>query len=477
MQGTATSTARPVTTSEPPPSAPAPSEPPPRKAADRAPTPIADQYREVARSIIDASLSDRQAYEKLAYLTDRIGHRLSGSESLDRAIAWAKKTLEHEGHEDVRTEKVMVRHWVRGKESAEILAPVARELHILGLGGTVGTGPKGVTAEVVVINDFAELEAASDKIKGKIVLYNKPMPAYEPETGRGYGEVVEYRSDGPSRAAKLGARAVLLRSLTAHSLRSPHTGTLGYDPSAPRIPAAAVTTEDAALIARLVSAGETVRVRLVLGARTLPDAPSANVIAELKGREKPEEIVLIGAHIDSWDVGQGAQDDGVGCVTMVQALTVLRRLGLRPRRTIRVVLFTNEENGLGGAKAYLRDHAHEIDKHVMALESDQGAYTPLGFRVQASDAALARMQDIVSLLEPIGATRAEAGFSGADIMGLAGAGVPSLGMLVDMATYFDIHHTHADTLDKVNPEELAQNVAAAAVIAYVIADMPGRLGD
>jgi hypothetical protein len=359
---------------------------------------------------------------------------------------------------------------VRGAESASILAPVEHELHILGLGGTVGTGRRGVTGEIAIVDDLEELATVGNALAGKIVLFNKPM------RGSGYDDVSEYRVAGPSIAAKLGAKAALVRSLTARSLRSPHTGTLHYDPPGARIPAAAITTEDAELIARLAAAGETVKVRLTLDARTLPDKESANVIAELRGRERPDEIVLIGAHLDSWDVGQGAHDDGAGCVIVMQALTMLRQLGLRPRRTIRVVLFTNEENGLRGAREYLAAHAGEVDKHVMALEADTGGFAPQGFEYEGNDAAFEQMKDIASLLEPIKATRVIKGFAGADIMGLARAGVPSLGLDMDRSTYFDYHHSHADTLDKVVPEHLAQDVAAVAVVAYVIADMPARLG-
>lgn len=446
------------------------------KAVPAAPaTPIADQYRDVAKTIVKAALADREAYTKLTYLTDRIGHRLSGSKALERAIAWSAKVMADEGHENVRTEKVMVPHWVRGEESGEILAPTAHELHVLGLGMTVGTGPDGVEGEVVVIDDFKQLPSLSGgQLQGKIVLFNKKLPPFDPVRGTGYGEVSRYRTAGPSMVAKLGAKAALMRSITAHSLRSPHTGTLRYEDSVPKIPSAAITTEDADLIARLSASGDPVRVRLTLGAKHLPDAESANVIAELRGRERPDEIVVIGAHIDSWDAGQGAHDDGAGCVTMMQALTVLRKLGLRPRRTIRVVLFTNEENGLRGARAYFRDHKNEVENHVMALESDSGAFAPLGFRVQSNDTALAQMKDIASLLESIGATQAIKSFSGADLIPLAEAGVPTLGLHVDLSKYFDYHHTHADTLDKVDPTHLAQHVAVAAVAAYVIADMPQR---
>jgi carboxypeptidase Q len=438
-------------------------------------TPIADRYREAAARIIQAAESDRGAWQKLTHLSDRIGHRLSGSRALERAIEWAVETMKAEGHENVRAEKVMVPHWVRGEERAALVAPIEYPLAILGLGGSGTTPAGGITGEVVVVSDFDELARLGSQVKGKIVLFNRAMPPYSEEKGHGYGEVVRYRGRGPSRAAALGATAALFRSATARSLRSPHTGQTRFEDGQKPIPAAAVSIEDADLIARLVASGETVRLRLAMSSRTLPDAPSANVIAELRGREKPDEIVVIGGHIDSWDVGQGAHDDAAGCAMTMQALTLLRRLGLRPRRTIRVVLFTNEENGLRGARQYVVDHAAELPRHVMALESDLGAFAPWGFSVEASEDTLRRVADIASLLRPIGGHRAELGGGGADIGLMAGAGVPLLGLRMDQSTYFDYHHSEADTLDKVNERDVARNVASVAVMAYVVADMPERL--
>lgn len=442
-----------------------------------APAPrLADPYREVAAKIIAVARADRGAYAKLAELTDGIGARLAGSPELDRAIAWAVKTMQADGHE-VRTEKVMVPHWVRGHEEAQVVAPLRRPLAILGLGGSVATAKGGLTAPVVVVRSFDELEANAAKVKGAIVLYDVAMPAWSDTKGPGYGQVVPYRVRGASRAAKLGAVGVLVRSLTAHSLKTPHTGAVTYDPEAPKIPAAAVTVEDALLIARLAAQGP-VTVRLRLDAKLLPDAPSANVLGELRGSERPDEIVVIGAHLDSWDVGQGAHDDGGGCAVMMQTLTVLRRLGLRPKRTIRVVLFTNEENGVRGAKAYAEAHAAELPRTVFALEMDFGAFAPRGFGVQAGAAALphvtARLAELLPLLAPLGVTRVLPGMSGADVAPMAAAGVPAFGLYTDGRTYFDLHHTEADTLDKVDPQDLADNVAAVAVLAYIAAELPGR---
>ena len=460
---------------QPPPAAPVAAGRP--ESTEPAPaTPLADPYREVAAKIIAAAEADRGAWEKLSYLTDRIGNRLSGSRALEQAVTWAVATMKADGHEGVRAEKVMVPHWVRGAESGALIAPVARPIALIGLGGTVATPRKGLVGDVIVVHDFAELERRAAEVKGKIVLYDVPLPAYSEEKGPGYGETVPYRGAGPARAAALGARAALVRSITARSLRTPHTGSTRFEEGQKPIPAAAVSVEDAELIARLAAGGDEVRVKLALGARLLPDVPSANVVGELRGREKPDEIVVVSGHLDSWDVGQGAHDDGAGVVGAMQALTLLRKLGLTPRRTIRVVLWTNEENGLAGSHQYVIDHAGELGRHVMAIESDSGGFTPRGFEVQAADAALRQITDLVTLLQPIDANRAMArDDAGADIGALAPAGVPLLGLWVDRAAYFDYHHSEADTLDKVDPRALARGVAAMAVMAYVVADMPDRL--
>ena len=470
-----------VPTSSPPPVV-APLAPPPAPAlvrpAPAAATPIADAYREVAARILADARADRGGFDKLRHLTDRIGNRLAGSAALDTAIAWAADAMRADGH-DVRVDKVMVPRWVRGAEAARITAPIQRDLVVLGLGGSVGTPKGGVTGKVVVVRSWAELEARKAEVAGAIVLYDVPMPAWTEADGPRYGDIAPYRWAGASEAAARGARAVLMRSVTARSLRTPHTGGMGYRDGVAKIPAAAVTTEDADLLARLAGAGD-VTVTLEMGAKTLPDVPSANVIGELRGRERPDEIVVIGAHLDSWDVGQGAHDDGAGCVHVMQALTTLRRLGLVPRRTIRVVLFTNEENGLRGGTAYAADHAAEVASHVAAIESDSGGFAPVGFEVavggERAGAVLDAVTDIASLLVPLGATAIEAsGHAGADIDPLVKRGVAGLGLRVDSRTYFDIHHTAADTLDKVDPAALADGVAAMAIMAYVLADMPDRL--
>ncbi|MGE0481426.1 MAG: M20/M25/M40 family metallo-hydrolase [Phycisphaerae bacterium] len=440
-------------------------------------------YRDAAGRIIEAALASDEAWTQLEQLCDDIGHRLSGSAALDRAIEWAASTLRRGGAENVRVDPVMVPKWVRGRESATLLTPLERELPMLGLGGSVGTPPEGVTAEVIVVGDENELNALPDeRVRGRIVLFNKAMPPYSAERGTSYGPTVKYRSQGARLAAARGAVAALVRSVTARSLQSPHTGGMNYGDAKTKVPTAAITVEDAESMARMQARGIPVRVTLRMEAKDEGLVPSGNVIGELRGREAPDEVVVIGGHIDSWDVGQGAHDDGAGCVISMEAIRLLRKLDLRPRRTIRVVLWTNEENGLAGGKAYAEKYKDDLAKHVAAIESDSGAFAPRGFSVSHVDAArekraVQQLSEIVKLLEPLGAAKAEGGGGGADIGPLKPFGVPVMGHEVDNSIYFDYHHTHADTLDKVDRTDLNRNVAAMAIMAYVLADMPGRLGD
>ncbi len=427
-----------------------------------------------ADRILGAAISSSHAYETLAHLTDRIGPRLSGSANLERAVAWTAEQLRGYGLDRVWTEKVMVPHWVRGVETGRIVSPVEHPLVLTALGMSEPTPLEGVTAEVVEVTGFEELRALGDRARGKIVLFNRPIVPNGGEE-RGYGSAAGLRYRGASEAAKQGAVGMLIRSLGTASYRLPHTGGMAYEEGAPRIPAAAVSAEDAELIHRLLAAGEAVRVSYVLGCRTLPDAESANVLAEIRGREKPEEIVLIGAHLDSWDVGTGALDDGAGVAMVMETMRLVRALGLAPRRTIRAVLFTNEENGLRGGRAYAEAHRSELDRHVAAIECDGGAARPLGFGVSAGEGGVEIVRRVASRLEVLGAGEVKAGGGGADIGPLAEARVPLLSVRQDGTRYFDYHHTIADTLDKVDPKELALNVAALGVLAWSLAEMPETL--
>jgi len=376
-----------------------------------------DEYRDAASKLIAESQSGRFAWERLALLGDTFGHRLSGSDALANAITWAVDEMKKDGLENVRAEPVKVPHWVRGQESLEITSPHRSALTMLGLGNSVGTSPDGIEADLVVVRTFAELDAAGAGVRGA----------------------------------------------------------LRYADGVPQIPSAAITTEDADRLQRMQNRGTKVRLRVKMEAKFLPDADSANVVGEIRGRERPDEIVVVSGHFDSWDVGTGSTDDGGGCVVTWEALRLLKQLNLRPRRTVRVVLFTNEENGLAGGRAYLERYRAALADHVMMLESDSGVYRPTGFGFAGSATARATVQQIATLLRGIQADQIGPSGGGADIGPSVEAGqVPAMSLEVE-GNYFLIHHTPADTVDKIDPADMAKASAAIAVMAYVIADMPERL--
>jgi len=424
-------------------------------------------YREATGRLLGEAVGSDAAWQRLAYLGDTYGHRLSGSPNLEAAIRWAVEEMKRDGLENVHTEPVKVPHWVRGRESLEITGAIPQPLVMLGLGNSVGTPPAGIEAELVVVHSFEELEAARDRVKGRIVLFNVPFT--------NYGDTVRFRAAGPSRAGTLGAVAMLIRAVGPAGLRTAHTGALTYMDGQPRIPAAAVSHEDAARLQRMVDRGTTVRLKLMMEARFLPDADSANVVGEIRGRELPDEVVVIGGHFDSWDVGTGATDDGAGCIATWEALRLMKKLNIRPRRTVRVVLWTNEENGGRGGTAYRDQHLHELHNHVMMLESDSGVFRPSGFGFSGTEAGRARVRDIATLLAGIQTDTIGPSGGGADIgPSVQQAGIPALS-LEGEGNYFLIHHTHADTVDKIDPLDLARASAAVAVMTYVIAEMPERL--
>ncbi|HEX2091653.1 MAG TPA: M28 family metallopeptidase [Longimicrobiaceae bacterium] len=424
-------------------------------------------YRARADSLIDAALADSFAFRRLTVLVDRFGPRFSGTPNLEAAIDWILAEMRRDGLENVRGEPVMVPRWVRGAEAAELVSPRRQRLPMLGLGGSIGTPPEGITAEVLVVGSFEELERRAAEARGRIVLFDVPFTTY--------GETVRYRSTGAIEAARAGAVASLVRSVTPFSMRTPHTGSMRYDTAVQRIPHAAITPEDAMMLHRMQDRGERPVVKLQMGARTLPDVPSRNVVAEIRGRERPEEVVALGGHIDSWDVGQGAMDDAGGSVAAWEAVRLMKVLGLRPRRTVRVVLWTNEENGLRGGNAYRDTHRAEIANHVLAMESDAGVFKPQGFGFTGSDSAFAIVRQVGSLLNRIGAGTITRGGGGADIGPIMALGVPGMGLTVEGSRYFWYHHTDADTIDKLDPREVAECVATLAVMAYVVADLPERL--
>ena len=436
-------------------------------ACDASAQTVADRYREAASRIITRATKDSAAWNRLAVLTETFGHRFSGSESLERAIDWTLAEMRKDALDNVRGEPVMVPRWIRGTESVELISPRRQVLPMLGLGGSVATPAQGITADVMVVKSYDDLRARASEARGKIVLFNVPFTVY--------GQTVAYRGGGAVAAARVGAVASMVRSITPYSMRTPHTGGMAYNDSVPKIPHAAITPEDADMIARMIERGERVQVKLTMTARMMPDAQSRNVIAELRGTTSPDEVVVMGGHIDSWDVGRGAMDDAGGVVVAWEAIRILKELGLRPRRTIRVVGWTNEENGLRGGNAYRDAHRAELDKHIAAIESDAGVFKPLGFGFTGSDSAFATVRQIGSLLAGIGAGEIARGGGGADIGPIMALGVPGLGLNVDGTKYFWYHHTDADTVDKLDQREVALCVAVMAVMAYVLADMPDRL--
>jgi len=403
-------------------------------------------------------------WNRLVELVDQHGSRLSGSASLEAALRWSTARMQSDGLTAVRLEPVRVPHWVRGAERARITTPVDRAFAVSALGGSVGTGG-ALRAALVVFDDLDALRKTTRDLAGAIVLVNhRMMPFDEAHDDPGYLEGVQARLHAATAAAQHGARAVLVRSVTATSLATLHTGALDYSDAFPKIPAASVTIEDAEMLARLARSGP-VDLELALGAHMLPDAPSANAIGEIRGRTHPDEIVLLGAHLDSWDIGPGASDDAAGCVAVMEALRLIQASGLAPQRTIRAVLFTAEEYGLAGAKDYHRRHRGE--HHVAAFETDYGMGAPDAIGVGGGGGVA--MQPFLAAFGRFGIRRFRDRAYGADVAPIVREGAAAFSLLPDGHVYFDTHHTAADTLDKIRPEDLRRNSGAIALLAYVLA--------
>lgn len=452
------------------------------------PTPTPNQFStkllSELKQIQGAALTSDYAYRQVAYLTNNIGPRLSGSAQAQTAVEYVADEMRRLGLE-VKLQKLMVPHWVRGEETGALIqyrgqAPgTTQKIVLTALGGSVATPATGLTAEVIVVNNFDELQGLGRaKVAGKIVLFNKRFDqqmAAQGFGGEAYRQAVIYRGLGPSAGGRLGAVAVLVRSVGGAIYRLPHTGGTRHAADAPEIPAAAVAAEDADLIAYLAREG-TVRLRLTLTPQCLPDTVSYNVIADLKGSKHPEQIVIVSGHLDSWDLGTGAIDDAAGVAVAMQTANLLKQLRLRPERTVRVIAWMNEENGLVGGRTYAQEYTAEVSNHIAAIESDRGAGHPLGFEVKAKP-------EVVTLLAPVADVLGSSGAglmrvvedTEADISPLAAVGVPTFGLWQDTRTYFDYHHTAADTLDKIVPRELAENAAAMSVLAYALANMPQPL--
>lgn len=435
-----------------------------------------EQVRVAAQRIHEDVLTRRESYSTLRELCRVAPKRLSGSPGAAAAVTWARQTMTRLGLEKVRLEPVVVPHWVRGEvEVLKLLEPLqaAGKLPILALGGSVATPEAGVTAEVIAVSSFEELTRRAAEAKGKIVLFNRPFSPTELSTFKGYGGAVGQRVRGASAAAKVGAVAAIVRSMTPNLDDVPHTGGMRYADGVPKIPSAAVSTRGAERIAAWLKRGP-VRLHLRLDCQTLPDEKSFNVIGELTGRELPDQVLVVGGHLDAWDVGHGAHDCGAGCAQSMVALATLKRLGLRPRRTIRCVLFMNEENGLAGGRTYADAHAGEMSKHVLALESDRGGFTPRGFTTNANPKASGVLRQLLSTIKS-GGDRLFPGYGGADISPMKRFGVVQLGYLPDSQRYFDLHHTRIDTFDKVHWRELELGTAAMATLLYGVAELKQTL--
>jgi len=430
----------------------------------------AKPYQTEAKNITSAGLRSCMAYKILEELSVGIGPRLSGSPNAAKAIEWGKKKMEELGFDNVHLEPVMVPHWVRGSvEEATVIPSSGKEIPVAmcALGGSIATPENGITAEVIEVKSFDELHALGEKAKGKIVFFNRPMDPTKINTFEAYGGAVDQRFSGAAEAAKVGGVAAVVRSMSTRLDNVPHTGMMGYVDSIPKVPTGALSTLASNMLDSLLAVDPHCKIRIKLSCETLPDVESANVVGELKGTEKPEEIIVVGGHIDSWDKGRGAHDDGAGVAQSIETLRLLKELGLKPKRTIRAVLFINEENGDRGGIAYgKKDRPGE--HHIAAIETDAGGFTPKGIGVSADSIAFGNIARWSYLFEPLGGKITKGG-GGTDISELGKQKVITMGLNVDSQRYFDYHHSDSDTIDKVNERELELGAISLAIITYVLA--------
>lgn len=422
------------------------------------------------KRLSDEVLNNGRAYENLRVLTKTIGGRLAGSPGMYKAEAWGQKTLQESGASKVWLQECMVPHWVRGGQDKAVANYKGgkKALDVLALGNSYGSGPKGVHADVLKVTSFEDLESKKDQVKGKIVFYNYKFINSNISTFASYGDAVKYRGGGPSAAAKYGAVAVVVRSMSHSVDNNPHTGATRYDTAYAKIPAVAVGLQDADWL-NAQTDKETVKLDLTTNGKFLPDTPGHNVIGELTGAEFPDQYITVGGHLDSWDPAEGAHDDGAGIVQTIEILRAFKALGYTPKHTIRFVLFANEENGLRGGTKYAEEAVAKKEKHVFALESDAGGFTPRGFGLEMNDEQIAKVKKWQPLLEPYGAGRLEKGGDGADIGPAARAlKFPSAGLNPDSQRYFDYHHARNDVLENVNKRELEMGAIAMAALIYLV---------
>ncbi|MBA4852606.1 M20/M25/M40 family metallo-hydrolase [Emticicia sp. BO119] len=423
------------------------------------------------RKIYDEILTNGESYKTLTYLCKTIGPRLSGSAGAAKAVEYTKKVMEDYGFQKVFLQDVMVPHWVRGaKEEAYIEnGKVKTKVPVVALGGSVATPVAGVKAEVIQVKNFEELKALGEaNIKGKIVLFNRPMDPTRINTFEAYAGAVNQRGAGASEAAKYGAVGAIVRSMTTLQDDNPHTGGMRYAPGIPMIPTAAISTNGANLLSRLLKENPKLKFYFKQNCQTLADAPSHNVVGEIRGTEKPDEIIVVGGHLDSWDLAEGAQDDGSGCVQAIEVLRAMNALGIKPKRTIRAVMFMNEENGLRGGTKYADLAKQNGENHIAAIESDNGGFTPRGFGMVGTTAQIAKVEVYKNLLAPYGLAEIGRGSGGADIGPLGNLGTLLIGFKPDSQRYFDFHHAQNDKLDAVNERELKLGAASMAALVYLI---------
>ncbi|XP_062607867.1 carboxypeptidase Q-like [Saccostrea cucullata] len=411
--------------------------------------------------------AQNQSYNRLAEFTDTFGSRIAGSQNLENAIDYMVSKLKEDGLDNVHTEAAQVPHWVRGEESAVMLSPRYHPMAILGLGSSIGTPEDGITADVLVVTSFDDLKAKASQAKGKIIVYNQKFV--------NYGVTVKYRQAGAVEAAKVGGVASLIRSVTPFSIYSPHTGWQDYDDNVKKIPTACITIEDAEMMQRMQERGNKIRVTLKMQAKNLPPAMSRNTVAEIKGSKYPEQVVLVSGHLDSWDVGQGAMDDGGGAFISWQALSIIRQLGLQPKRTIRMVMWTAEEEGGFGAQAYYNKHKGNVSNFDLVMESDGGTFMPLGFQFNGNSAAKSIMKKIIEPLQKVRSIPLLPNGGGEDIAEWINAGVPGASIATDDNKYFKFHHSNGDTMTVQDPVEMNICTALWTVVAYTVANLEDML--
>jgi len=430
-----------------------------------------DLHQVQVNKIFSTALSSGQSYPMLEQLCKDVGARLSGSPEAAKAVEWSKNKMESYGFDNVFLQPVMVPHWVRGaKESAKIIADGKEQsVNILALGNSVGTGAKGITAEVVEVQSLDQLVELGEKvIKGKIVFFNRPMDQTKLITGSAYGGAVDQRVWGASEAARHGAIGVIVRTVGTAQDDFPHTGTLRYKEDAPQIPAAAISTNDADVLFEMLTADPSLKFHFQMNCEMLPDVLSYNVVGEIKGSSNPDEYIIVGGHLDSWDVGEGAHDDGTGCVQSIEALRLFKVLNIKPKHTIRAVMFMNEENGLRGGNEYARLAKEKKEKHLVAIESDAGGFSPKGFRFSGTEQQRNAYLQLKKYFAPFDIYSFEGKGGGADIGPLAAEGTALVGLYPDSQRYFDYHHANSDTFDKVNRRELELGAASMASLIYLI---------